>query len=767
MRIGPLEFRFAEKKPDLDERGGTGTAFFTGVLSEEEYNRDLQGSKGLIIYDKMRRSDGQVKAVLSACELPLRAATWNVEPASDEAKDQEVAEFVESNLFNMAITWDSFLKHVMLDLSFGFSPFEKVWEIVDGQVRYKKLAPRLPKTLYRWILDDNGGLLGMEQSVWKGDSYQFITIPVEKLLVFTNEKEGSNYEGISVLRAAYKHWYYKDQLYRIDGIAAERHATGVPYFKYPQTATTADKAALDAIGQRLQAHEAQYVRTSNDYEFTIQGLTGTIRDIMPSIDHHNRMIAQSILADFLCLGSGESGSWALSKDKSSFFLMSLRAVATNICDTMNQYAIKPLVDYNFNVDAYPKLTMSNLETREASAYAKAITDAITSGGITTGDDVEDALRDLLQLPAKEAAEKQAKAVPVPAGLPAQPVAQAKPGSPEETAANIVAGEKLNGIQITAAMAVLKDFINGAIPAAVALELIVAVGIDRDRADTMIKACKSFNPAPQPASGSSFKEFKRELTAAEKYVAFSDISQEMDSAEGKFVTAARPVVDKQIANIVDAAQKVVESKDPGKVTDLDIRYKRELADAIQGVLSDIFTYGRKQVKRELTAQTGAKFADSWPEPLGPDDIATIKKLLATRAALNAADIANKLRMAASFEVLRQIKAGQFDKAALLTLLADLIEKVLTNAAGYSISEAFNFGRSVEADADAEQWESAQYSAILDDNTCPVCAKLDGEEWPYDDPRTDQYAGGNPDCDGGGRCRCLLVYIAKTERRNPNG
>ena len=33
------------------------------------------------IYDKMRRSDAQVSAVLLAMELPIRNAYWDIEPA--------------------------------------------------------------------------------------------------------------------------------------------------------------------------------------------------------------------------------------------------------------------------------------------------------------------------------------------------------------------------------------------------------------------------------------------------------------------------------------------------------------------------------------------------------------------------------------------------------------------------------------------------------------------------------------------------------------
>jgi hypothetical protein len=65
-------------------------------------------------------------------------------------------------------------------LTFGFALFEKVWEVVDNQVRYRKLAPRLPKTLHSWEFDETGGLRGIEQYAWRNNTFDFIKIPAEK-----------------------------------------------------------------------------------------------------------------------------------------------------------------------------------------------------------------------------------------------------------------------------------------------------------------------------------------------------------------------------------------------------------------------------------------------------------------------------------------------------------------------------------------------------------------------------------------------------------
>jgi hypothetical protein len=670
MKLGRLKIELAEKKPSTDELGASGATAFGGALSEDEYNADLRGSAGRTIYDKMRRSDARVKFALAVCELPIRAASWNIEPASEDKRDLEIAEALEANIFNMTITWDSFLHHVMLMHPFGFSIFEKVWEIVDGQVRYRKLAPRLPRTLSQWQLDETGGLRGIKQFAWRSNSYQYIEIPVEKLLVFTNEKEGSNFEGVSILRSAYKHWYYKDNLYRIDGIAAERHAVGVPKFKTPAKPDKDAADAIDAMGQRLYAQEQMYIRLGEGYDMTIEGLTGQIRDISPSISHHDKKISEAVLADFVDLGGGDAGSWALSKDKSSFFLMALKATATNICDTFNAYAVKPWVDYNYaDVAEYPKLKCGNLETREVVNFAQAVTNLLNSGGITGGAEIDEALRDMLNLPQK----------PEPT-----PVTQNE-----------------------------KNAWHGS-------------------------------------------EFKRELTLAEKNVAFSEIKDRLNSAEADIIRNASEVQKRQIDKLVEIAAKIIEGKKIERLDDIDIPFRADMADAISATLKDLYQYGRKQVKAELVKQS--KMAET---PIEADDIDLIMEFLKTRAKAGANILAAKLKTTLTFEALNQIRQGVFDKALLFKALADLSDREIKSLASYSVSEAFNFGRSAEAEKHKDTIKRVQYSAILDEDTCSVCDKLDGEEWDYDDPDTAKYARGNPDCLGGNRCRCLLVYVYNSE------
>ena len=52
-------------------------------------------------------------------------------------------------------------------------------------------------------------------------------IPEEKLLIFTNDKIGSNYEGTSILRPVYRAWKIKDMVWKYHVRILEKFSGGI------------------------------------------------------------------------------------------------------------------------------------------------------------------------------------------------------------------------------------------------------------------------------------------------------------------------------------------------------------------------------------------------------------------------------------------------------------------------------------------------------------------------------------------------------------
>jgi hypothetical protein len=136
-----------------------------------------------------------------------------------------------------------------------------------------------------------------------------IELPADKIIVFTFRREGDNMEGISILRSAYKHWYIKDTLYKLDAVKHERQAVGIPVITLPAVHEESDETEAEDILMNLRATEKSFVVLPSPewkFEFAQMGGSTTV-DTEKSINHHNSQIVQNILAGFLDLGKAGAG----------------------------------------------------------------------------------------------------------------------------------------------------------------------------------------------------------------------------------------------------------------------------------------------------------------------------------------------------------------------------------------------------------------------------------------------------------------------------
>lgn len=380
------------------ELGESGTLVFSGIITGEEYSPDLMGHQATVVYDRMRRSDATVRASLQALVLPIMQADWAFEAASEDAADVEIEDFCSEVFFNI-IDWHGFLSEALTYLTFGFAVFEMVFGFrqVNGKDRIviTKLAFRKQKSIYKWTSDQYGE--GITQLIGNGDSPE---TPMEKLVIFTNQKEGSNYEGISVLRSAYQNWFIKSALYQIDSVAHERHGLGVLDIVEPAQVEEQDRQQLIRAARALRANEQSYINHKPGYTVGFMDMkAGTLRDMMPSINHHDRQISKNVLAQFLELGaSGGSGSRALSEDHTAFFTLAEKATAQTIIDTLMRTAVKTLVDLNFTTDKYPKLKANGLDDEALLTFAEGLSTMANAGAITIDDEVENRARAALGMP---------------------------------------------------------------------------------------------------------------------------------------------------------------------------------------------------------------------------------------------------------------------------------------------------------------------------------------------------------------------------------
>jgi hypothetical protein len=293
-----------------------------------------------------------------------------------------------------SIDFSEVIENALLMLDFGVAAHEEVYAIDGSRVRIRKLATRLPVTFYRWIVDDRGELLAIEQVAPDGRA---ATIPASQLAVFTFQREGGNFAGRSLLRPMYQHWYIKANLYKIDAIACERNGMGVPWIQMGEQPSAEDRQAAFKWLQALSTHERSAIQLPPGWKFGLEGVKGNLRSAYDSIVHHNAAISMAALAQFLTAAEGRSGDHA--ESAIDFFGMSIHAIANEIAGVLNRTAVRRLVDFNFaGVSRYPKLIPQHMTALNYADVVSALKELALVGVIQPDAELERWLRGKLGMP---------------------------------------------------------------------------------------------------------------------------------------------------------------------------------------------------------------------------------------------------------------------------------------------------------------------------------------------------------------------------------
>lgn len=109
--------------------------------------------------------------------------------------------------------------------------------------------------------------------------------------------------------------------------------------------------------------------------------------------------------------------------------------------------------------------------------------------------------------------------------------------------------------------------------------------------------------------------------------------------------------------------------------------------------------------------------------------------------------------------RTTTGAEIDKA-MQAFMDGLSERPMEDLARKSSSVAYNEGRDVEIKTAAAVGEAevAVRTAVLDGNTCESCQSLDGMIVEIGSAEYDEYMP-PAKCDGGDRCRCFYVPVAR--------
>lgn len=788
----------------------SGRGHVDGFLQLEELNVDLQGRQGLEIFDRMFFTDADVAQVVNLVIGPITAGTWEVIAAGgSEATqdDTDNAAFVRWALFeNMTPNLRGHLMEALPVLfRSGFAPFEKVWEVTEYEGAKvtvpRSVLLRLPRTIYRWKQDVWGGLEAIEQylpvpkaqvvagpnvmvpgnPVLQGpddnttgrddssigdstiitdtrmpDYRQTVWIPMSNMIYYRVGAEGDNWEGRSLLRPAYKHWLMKDAIERMDAIAQEKEALGIPICYPPLGATPDQLDAVEMILNNIRSNSQGYILSPGPkatgtstgssfgqgwlFEWLSMGKDGTGRDPQPSLKYHTDKIAAAFIAEFVRLGhSLTGGNRGLGETQRDPFLVGVEATAGLIEDILNEQLVAPIMAYNRpKARTYPRVKMSLIDASTLSELADFILKLVQVGAMLPDQTLEDFLRARADLPPSDP-DSVSERGELDDALRREIIVGKNQGGGAPAGTNGPAGSETGGSATKAKGTDNKaKSNNGPPPPTSAHDALTRKVVSQTLADAYGGSADDYSPL---LPGQRRVRWRPQ--------AYYELASDLDGIEDHFDGAPLKTAEAGGQTMCNLARSMAVEY-PKRTT-----AHSGLADSIHKVLDDSYGYGQQTVSEEIEKKSIGSTGYQLTAPQSQQR-ATIRE----RANHAASFVLDQMHHAIAQSHMQgddiSVKQRQAERAG---------NAALKRVGAVSVPHAFSQGRhdrildAVNA-GDGNQW-GVVYTAILDNNTCDVCRDADdGMVRALDDPVRLARKPPNPSCESnlsgtGNQCRCFEI------------
>lgn len=333
--------------------------FFTSWSGGEVFDLGVYEAADM---QEMLRKDATARALSNALTGPIRSATWTLKPGpGDKGEADFINEFLNRPAAQggMKVPMRTLIAQALSSRIYRRAFFEKIFKKDEktGKIVYDKIAYRPASTCSIRRDPMTGRYLGFKQRpVRKGiqqiSDFAGIDIDAMYAWVHINGAWIDPIKGFSDMEVPYWCHTQKMKIIFLWFMFLETQAT-------PRTVvSSANDTVVDSNAAKVAQLKAGGVVgvpgtvTLSHLESNGQGAAL----FMEAIQWLDKCMTESVLAGFLNLtgsasGSSGRGSYALSKDASSFFLENEQSVAFELANSITEQLIAPLVILNFGPDA--------------------------------------------------------------------------------------------------------------------------------------------------------------------------------------------------------------------------------------------------------------------------------------------------------------------------------------------------------------------------------------------------------------------------------
>lgn len=394
-------------KADEELAVGSGMGTLSSKLSVAENPEKIIQKKGLQVFEDMERKDGHYASVLQTRKLALLGKGYEIQPASEDERDQERAAFVRWSLEQMKGSFQQDLYEILDAEGKGFSISEIVYTLAQrgpyrGKVILKALKAK-DQNFFGFALDEFDNILddgivqnplvshGMRMANTLSDA-QLASLqrtqsdgvnrrlPRDKFIHFTFNSRAENPYGRGLGAVCYWYsWFKTEGGFKFWLRFLEKFSSPTARVKVNKSAGTADKEKIKSILKALQQETGVIVPEGMELDFLEAARTGTggYENLVAAC---NGEISKIVLGQTLTTEQGDRGAFSLGSVHQEVLFDLLRFDADLLSACLTEQLLRRLVDFNWaDVDAYPLFVIPLKPRKDLTALSAALQSVVQMG----------------------------------------------------------------------------------------------------------------------------------------------------------------------------------------------------------------------------------------------------------------------------------------------------------------------------------------------------------------------------------------------------
>lgn len=313
------------------------------------------------LFEEMEEKDTHLFSQIQTRKLAVSGLDWEVQPFSGSDIDKEIADFVDAQLKSIE-NFDDMLIDMLDAIGKGISVMELDWGLEGGRNVIQDIEYVHPKKLAWDAMTD-------EMMICTREFPSGIRLPENKFVIHKYKAKSGHPSRAGILRIV--SWMYLFKNYDIKDWVSFCEVFGMPLRlgKYDASASEDDKRQLMRAIVELGTDAAGIVPASTTIDF-IEAQKTTSVDIYERLARYcDEQVSKAVLGQTLTSDSG-GGSYAQSKTHNDVRHDLTVADAKALAVTIRRDIIRPLVEFNYGMDA--SLPFFGFDCKEAEDQKETV-----------------------------------------------------------------------------------------------------------------------------------------------------------------------------------------------------------------------------------------------------------------------------------------------------------------------------------------------------------------------------------------------------------